>query len=59
MFVKIENENNKYPVILNIDCISSLDGYRGHLTVKMTNGDVYLLTEQQYDELCKILTTRL
>ena len=55
MFVKIENEG-EIPTILNIDCISSLDGYTGHLTAKMSNGDCYLLTEQQYNELCEILT---
>ena len=59
MFVKIENENEKFPLILNIECINSLDAYRGRLEVHMSNGDCYLLTEQQYNELCNILTKKI
>ena len=56
MFVKILGEGDKKVLILNVDCISTLDVYTGQPKVTMTNGSIYLLTDQQYDELCKILT---
>lgn len=59
MFVKILGEGDKKVLILNVDCISTLDVYTSQPKVTMANGDKYLLTDQQYDELCKILTTRL
>ena len=59
MFVKILGESDRKVLILNVDCISTLDIYTGQPTVTMANGDKYLLTDQQYDELCNVLTTRL
>ena len=56
MFVKLLDENGKAHLILNIDCISSLDIYTGQYKITMVNGEKYLITEQQYDELCNILT---
>lgn len=59
MFVKILGEGDKKVLILNVDCISTLDVYTGQPKVTMTNGDKYLLTDQQYEELCNVLTKRL
>lgn len=59
MFVKILGEGDKKVLILNVDCISTLDVYTGQPKVTMVNGDKYLLTDQQYEELCNVLTTRL
>lgn len=59
MFVKILGEGDKKVLILNVDCISTLDVYTGNPKVTMTNGNTYLLTDQQYEELCNVLTTRL
>lgn len=59
MFVKILGEGDKKVLILNVDCISTLDVYTGQPKVTMANGEKYLLTDQQYEELCNVLTKRL
>jgi len=58
MFVKIDKGEGKLPLILNIDCISSIENYSGHIRVRMSNGEYFLLNGQEYEELCKILTAR-
>ena len=58
MFVKIDKGEGKLPLILNVDCISSIENYSGQIRLRMTNNDYFLLIGQEYDELCKILTTQ-
>ena len=71
MFVKIENycEHN-YPLILNVDFISDikpcyeLNSDNDSISVnfyalQMNNKSVYRLNQEQYEQICKILTTRL
>lgn len=71
MFVKIENYcGHNYPLILNVDFISDIkpcyelsnDNNRidvNFYTLQMNNKSVYRLNQEQYEQICKILITRL
>ena len=66
MFVKIENWDDGTPLILNTDNIKAIHHYIGestilkdYYTVDFSNTCFYHITEQQYQELCEILTKRL
>lgn len=68
MFVKIEDCNG-YALIINIDLISSIkpcyelsndkdDIIVTFYLLEMNNKQVYKLDNQQYTELCKVLTQK-
>lgn len=71
MFVKIENYcGHNYPLILNMDFISDIkpcyelsndnDNISVNFyTLQMNNKSVYRLNQEQYEQIGKILTTRL
>ena len=71
MFVKIEDyREHNYPLILNVDFISDikpcyeLSNDNNNISVnfyalQMNNKSVYRLNQEQYEQICKILTTRL
>ena len=61
MFVKIENFANGKPLIINVDNIVSIYFSEEENTYIVCTIDkhYYCIEEQQYTELCKILTTRL
>ena len=59
MFVKIENYWGDKPLILNVDKIVCIELSVGKPYIVMDETIKYLLTEQQYNDLCEILTKRL
>ena len=58
MFVKIENYTDDKPLIVNVDNIVAIDFCLEKPRIVTTTDINYVLTNEQYTELCKILTTR-
>ena len=72
MFVKIENWDGGTPLILNVDRIVAIrkynnsdvslfpnkEKYSNGYIIRVVDGHKFWLNEEQYIELCKILTTR-
>ena len=68
MFVKIEDyREHNYPLILNVDFISDIKPYYelsdgnnrinvNFYTLQMNNKSAYRLNQEQYEQICKILT---
>lgn len=67
MFVKIENWDGDTPLILNTDNIKAIHHYMGQsecfkdmwevvFDIRDNSECRYLITQEQYTELCKILT---